>query len=129
MKIGLKLKKNKLLLIIILSCFWINSFAIESKELEMVNIRLGKCKFIPIKKVLEIEIENSNILAIQRDNLNNKICLKAKNIGTSKVRMLLYNGVGTVNWKVMVFEKIPSSKQKRPSKLQKHDFYYRRSIL
>ncbi|RDB35460.1 hypothetical protein [Spirobacillus cienkowskii] len=123
------MKKIKKILILMLICFWISSFTIQSKETETVNIRLGKCKFIPIKKVLEIEIENSNILAIQRDNLNNKICLKAKNIGTSKVRMLLYNGVGTVNWKVMVFEKIPSSKQKRPSKLQKQDFYYRKSIL
>lgn len=98
---------------IVILYFIIFTKNISAKEIYIENIYivLGKCKMIPQKRVIEISSQNKTILSVEKDLLSNKICLKGKKLGSSKVNMLLFDGSGSVIWNVRVIS--PTKKGKR----------------
>ncbi len=116
---GLKLKITKIIFIICFTLSKINTFALEiiKNDNYIVSVKLGKCKMIPQRRVIEISSENKSVLSIEKDLLTNKICLKGKKLGSSKVSMLLFDGSGTITWYVQVIQ--PTRKVKRKRKILK----------
>lgn len=78
-----------------------------------IQINLGKCKFISHNKILEISIKTEGVLFIEKDYLTNKICLRARKIGSSEVTMLLSDGRGFVKWRIAVVQPVLRSNKKK----------------
>ncbi len=112
---GLKLKIIKIIFAEIFILFSMNICAKEKikSDIDFVSVVLGKCKMISQKRVIEISSENKSVLSIEKDLLSNKICLKGKKLGSSKVSMLLFDGSGTVTWHVQVIQPARKVKGKR----------------
>jgi hypothetical protein len=82
-------------------------------DIKIAPIILGKCKMISQKRVIEISSQNKSVLSVEKDLLSNKICLKGKKLGSSKVSMLLFDGSGIVTWYVQVIQPTRKVKGKR----------------
>ena len=109
------MKIIKIIFIVNFIVFCKYSFANEKtiRKNEDIFIVLGKCRMISQKKVIEISSQDKNVLSIEKDLLSNKICLKGKKLGSSKVSMLLFDGSGSVTWQVHVIQPTRKVKGKR----------------
>lgn len=110
---GSKLKIINLFMIIFFNLPAFSSNIFDIKNEKNVQILIGKCKYLP-SKIIEVSSKNSNILYIEKDMLSNKLCLKGKTKGFTKVIITLFDGGSPLIWNIQVTS--PSKKGKNNTK-------------
>lgn len=100
----------------------IHIFSYEKINSDIINIKIGHCKAVSLKKIIQISSSNKSVLSVEKDYLTNKICLKGKKVGSSIVNMILLDGNGSVTWYVQVIRHERKLKMKR--KMMKQEFNF-----